>query len=65
MTETVLTQHKQKLLRKGGKNTQNYTKKILMTQITPWMLMTQIAHLVRHHGMQNQVGFRKHPYKQN
>ena len=25
---------KQKILRRGGKNTQNYTKKILMTQIT-------------------------------
>ena len=24
---------KQKILRRGGKNTQNYTKKILMTQI--------------------------------
>ena len=24
----------QKILRRGGKNTQNYTKKILMTQIT-------------------------------
>ena len=25
---------KQKILRRGGKNTQNYTKKIFMTQIT-------------------------------
>ena len=25
---------KQKILRRGGKNTKNYTKKILMTQIT-------------------------------
>ena len=25
---------KQKILRRGGKNTQNYTKKILMTRIT-------------------------------
>ena len=25
---------KQKILRRGGKNTQNYTKKISMTQIT-------------------------------
>ena len=25
---------KQKILRQGGKNTQNYTKKIFMTQIT-------------------------------
>ena len=25
---------KQKILRRGGKNTQNYTKNILMTQIT-------------------------------
>ena len=28
-----LDQQKQKILRRGGKNTQNYTKKILMTQI--------------------------------
>ena len=28
------TDQKQKILRRGGKNTQNYTKKILMTQIT-------------------------------
>ena len=34
-TETVRTQQKQKILRRGGKNTQkNYTKKILMTWIT-------------------------------
>ena len=34
--------HEQKLLRRGGKNTQkNYTKKILMTQIITmvWSLM--------------------------
>ena len=29
---------KQKILRRGGKNTQNYTKKILMTQITMMVL---------------------------
>ena len=27
----------QKILRRGGKNTQNYTKKIFMTQITTMM----------------------------
>ena len=33
-TENVWTQQKQKILRRGGKNTQkNYTKKIFMTQI--------------------------------
>ena len=33
-TETVWTQQKQKILRRGGKNTQkNYTKKFFMTQI--------------------------------
>ena len=33
--ETVWTEQKQKILRRGGKNTQkNYTKKIFMTQIT-------------------------------
>ena len=32
--ETVWTEQKQKILRRGGKNTQNnYTKKIFMTQI--------------------------------
>ena len=33
-TEMVWTEQKQKILRRGGKNTQkNYTKKIFMTQI--------------------------------
>ena len=30
----VWTEQKQKILRRGGKNTQNCTKKIFMTQIT-------------------------------
>ena len=30
----VMNLRKQKILRKGGKNTQNYIKKIFMTQIT-------------------------------
>ena len=30
----VWTEKKQKILRRGDKNTQNYTKKISMTQIT-------------------------------
>ena len=30
----VMDLRKQKILRKGGKNTQNYIKKIFMTQIT-------------------------------
>ena len=35
MTEMVWTEEKQKILRRGGENTQeNYTKKIFMTQIT-------------------------------
>ena len=29
----VWTEQKQKILRRGGKNTQNYTKKIFVTQI--------------------------------
>ena len=29
-----MDQEKQKILRRGGKNTQNYTKKIFMTLIT-------------------------------
>ena len=36
-TETVCNWKKQKMLRRGGKNTQNYTKKIFMTQITMMM----------------------------
>ena len=28
------TEQKQKIIRRGGKNTQNYTKKNIMTQIT-------------------------------
>ena len=32
--EIVWTEQKQKILRRGGNNTQNYTKKIFMTQIT-------------------------------
>ena len=30
----IYIKQKQKILRKGGKNTQNYIKKILMIQIT-------------------------------
>ena len=30
----VMNLRKQKILRKGGKNTQNYIKKIFMTQVT-------------------------------
>ena len=30
----VMDLRKQKILRKGGKNTQNYIKKIFMTQVT-------------------------------
>ena len=33
-TEMVWTEQKQEILRRGGKNSQNYTEKILMTQIT-------------------------------
>ena len=40
-TGMVWNKQKQKLLRRGGKNTQNYTKNILMTQIT----MMVFAHL--------------------
>ena len=31
---TIKDRNKQKRLRRGGKNTQNFTKKVLMTQIT-------------------------------
>ena len=50
------------ILRRGGKNTQNYTKKILMTQITIWYDQSPRA---RHPRMQNQLGLRKHHYKQS
>ena len=37
------TQQKQKILRRGGKETQkNYTKKILMTQITTMVVITHL-----------------------
>ena len=37
------TQEKQKILRRGGKETQkNYTKKILMTQITTMVVITHL-----------------------
>ena len=32
--EMIWTKQKQKILRRGGKNTQNYTKKIFMTEVT-------------------------------
>ena len=50
------------ILRRGGKNTQNYTKKIFTTQIIIWY-----DHLprARHPGMQSQLGLRKHHYKQS
>ena len=35
--EMEWTQQKQKILRRGGKNTQNYMKKIIMSQITMMM----------------------------
>ena len=38
----VWTQQKQKILRRGGKNTQNYTKKIFMTQITTAVMITHL-----------------------
>ena len=53
---------KQKILRRGGKNTQNYTKKISMTQITT---MCNHSPRARHAGMRNQVGLRKHHYEQS
>ena len=53
---------KQKILRRGGKNTQkNYTKKILMTQITTMVCSPR----ARHPGVLSQVDLRKHYYKQN
>ena len=39
-TEMVWTEQKQEILRRGGKNSQNYTEKILMTQITTMMSLT-------------------------
>ena len=52
---------KQKILRRGGKNTQkNCTKKIFTTKIITivWSLRA------RHPGMWSQVGLRKHHYEQ-
>ena len=55
-TEPNWTEQKQKMLRRGGKNTQkNYTQKIFMTQI-----ITMLWLLTRHPGMWSQVCLRKH-----
>ena len=52
---------KQKILRRGGKNTQkNYTKKIFMTQINTVCVHSPRA---RHPGMQSQIGLRKYHYQ--
>ena len=54
---------KQKILRRGGKNTQkNCTKKIFMTQKPRWCNHSPRA---RYSGMQSQVGLRKHHYEQS
>ena len=42
-------QQKHKILRRGSKNTKNYTKKILMTQIT--MMVCDHSSRARHPGM--------------
>ena len=60
---TGMEQEKQKILRRGGKNTQkNCTKKIFMTQI---IMMVWSLPRARHPGMWNQVGFKKHCYEQS
>ena len=52
------------ILRRGGKNTQkNYTKKILMTQIT--MMVVWHSPRARHPEVQSQVGLRQHHYEQS
>ena len=38
----VWTKQKQKILRRGGKNTQNYTKKIFKIQITTMVVITHL-----------------------
>ena len=50
-------------LRRGGMNTQNYTKKIFMTQII--MMVCDHSPRARHPRMQSQVGLRKHHYEQS
>ena len=55
----VWTEQKQKILRRGGKNTQkNCTKKIFMTQIIT------MAHLEQTSWNASQGGLRKHHYEQ-
>ena len=56
-----LLMQKQKVLRRGGKNTQNYTK-IFRTQITTMLWSVTRA---RHPGMWSQVGLRMHHYEQS
>ena len=54
---------KQKILRRGGKNTRkNYTKRIFTTQISRWCDQSPRA---RHPGIWSQVGLRKQHYKQS
>ena len=51
----------QTVLRRGGKNTQkNYTKKILVTQITYRHTWSDHSPTGRHPGMRSQMGLRKH-----
>ena len=47
-----------KVLKRGGKNTQNYTKKILMTHIIT--MVCDHSPRARHSGMRSQVDLRKH-----
>ena len=56
------TYQKQKISRRGGKNTQkNCTEKIFTTQI---IMMVDHSPRARHLGVQRQVGFRKPHYEQ-
>ena len=61
-TELNWTEQKQKILRRGGKNTQkNCTKKIFTMQMIRWCDHSSRA---RHSGMWSQVGLRRHHYEQ-
>ena len=53
---------KQKILRRGGKNTQNYTKKISMIRTT---MIVWLSRRARNPGVRSQVGLRKHHYEQS
>ena len=57
------TKQKEKILRRGGKNTQNNCTK--RSSWPRWLWWCDHSPRARHPGTQSQVGLRKHHYKQS